>query len=64
MICAHKRLVRAKRVSAIVHKGHMFGVESVEKDSPLRRLQPVQWEQIVFCASPVCEKVFHSERVQ
>jgi hypothetical protein len=52
--------VRATDVSAVIHKGFLATCDSV--DPELRRLKPIRYEVLEFCARPTCEKVFRAEK--
>jgi hypothetical protein len=54
--------LRARDVSAIIHKGYLLGTVNLEPNDPRRKLEPMVYEFIDFCAKPTCEKVYKSER--
>jgi hypothetical protein len=61
-VCECPVKVRARGVSAIIHKGYLLGTANLEPNDPRRKLEPMQYEFIDFCAKPTCEKVHKSER--
>lgn len=60
--CGCQQRIKAVEVMAIIDKGSLLGLAEMESNDPRRRLQPLHYEVIEFCASPVCERVFKAER--
>lgn len=58
--CAHGTKLKATNVSAIVKNGHLLGHEALGPKE--RKPVPMEYEVLVYCQNPTCEKVFKAER--
>ena len=48
MTCTHPTLLKATNVSAILEKAYLRGGPG----------NPMQYDEIVYCSNPCCERVF------
>jgi hypothetical protein len=55
MSCAHRQKLRATNVSAIVDQTRQL------RGGPG---EPIMYEELVFCSSPICEQVFKATRAK
>lgn len=59
--CSHRAVITARNVTAIVRNGFLTSWEAMDpKDRG--KFQPVKYEELVYCSSPTCEKVFAATR--
>lgn len=62
--CGCQQRVLARDISAVIHKGSLLGTTMLEPSDPRRKLSPLQYDSIEFCARPTCERVFRASRKQ
>lgn len=57
-LCGCQQRVRAENISAVIYHGHLVG----EEEAGDRKLHPVEYDVVEFCAKPTCEKVFKATK--
>jgi hypothetical protein len=54
MTCKHPVKLKAVNITAVIERGYLRGGPAV----------PLAYDEIQFCANPLCEQVFKAEKVK
>ena len=58
--CLSKVVVRAKKITAVIHKDYLVGHDSERLQGMPKKPEPLRYDVVDFCQK--CERVFHFER--